>query len=228
MNVRLAVETAGEAVGVALAVDDEIVSSAWVTTRAASSELVMSMVADALDQTGIAATRITELVGCRGPGSFTGIRVGLATLRGLAYARGIGIRTLTAFEVEVEVAAGVPTSGPILVAIDARRGQLYVQGFAAGMGSEQGGTVGAPAIVEPTVDGLRAASPDPDVSLVGSGVVRYRDVFAAAFPRATVMSGARPRVEALVTAALRGWGTDAVSPFYLRLPDARLPSGPPR
>ena len=133
-----------------------------------------------------------------GPGSFTGVRVGLATARGLALALDIpaaGVSTLEA------LAAGAPGALPV---IDARRREIFVlQGDAR---------VLAPAE-------LRLA---PGTVCVGNGAVRYRSELEAAGAEVPPDTDERhvPRARFHAQLAVNFGPADAVEPLYLRVPDA--------
>ena len=91
------------------------------------AEHLMATIADALAVSGLAYRDIGALAVSIGPGSFTGVRVGVATMRGLALALKIqatGISTLEALAAETRL---LQPGRPVLVAIEAGRGDLYVR-----------------------------------------------------------------------------------------------------
>jgi tRNA threonylcarbamoyladenosine biosynthesis protein TsaB len=134
-----------------------------------------------------------------GPGSFTGVRIGLAAARGLALALDLpvaGVSTLDA------LAAGAPGAVPV---IDARRGEIFVP---------LSGDVGC---VAP--DALEV---DPGRTYVGDGAVRYRGTIEAAGgvvpPDGSELHVPRARFHAQL--AGEGVPAEQVEPLYLRVPDA--------
>ena len=142
------------------------------------------------------------------PGSFTGIRVGVAAARGLALALAVpavGVTTLAA------LAADRAAGKPLLVAMDARRDEVYCQSFAA-----DGAALAAPALL--TVDTARALAAGHAGDIAGSAAVLLRD-------------GALPQTDAvsIVTVARLGAGLDPADhrpkPLYLRGPDAKPQAG---
>jgi tRNA threonylcarbamoyl adenosine modification protein YeaZ len=137
------------------------------------------------------------VVGC-GPGSFTGLRIGIATARGLAL--GLGVPCFGASTLEA-LAAGAPGA---LALIDARRGEL----FAIGEG-------GAAAVVQPADVVARIA---PGTLCVGDGALRYRAALEAAGALVPADDDAwhAPRAVALAARA----GGAAPEPVYVRRPDA--------
>lgn len=106
------------------------------------AEHLMGVIDAALAGAGLGYADIDRIAVSVGPGSFTGVRVGVATARGLALALGkpaIGVSTLEALAAEARDAA---PGRPILVRIEAGRGQAYVASFAA-----DGAQLLAPAVV---------------------------------------------------------------------------------
>jgi tRNA threonylcarbamoyl adenosine modification protein YeaZ len=186
----LAFDTATDVATSALVDGDEVLGER--TSRAAT---LLEDVDALLRQAGAQTRDIGGLAVGTGPGSFTGVRIGLATARGLGLALGIpvaGVSTLDALE------AGAPGALPV---IDARRREVFVPG-----------RVLAPVEVE--IDRGRLS--------VGSGAVRYRDVLAAKGAEIPSDADERHIPRARFHAALaRDFGpAERIEPLYLRVPDA--------
>ncbi len=148
-----------------------------------------------------------------GPGSFTGLRVGVAFAKGLASALGcatVGIGVLEALAADCE--------GLTFAAIDARRDQLYLQGFDGGRPLDAPQALSLEAAVALAAEAGR----DRPLTLVGSGA----RLLAANVPHAVVREAdwADPRTIARLAAAR---APSPLKPLYLRAPDARLPGGKP-
>ena len=151
---------------------------------------------------------ITRIAVGVGPGGFTGLRIGIATARGLAQARDlplVGVSSLAA------LAAGARHDGPVVAVIDARRGEV----FAAGPHVE-------PVALAPAALAARIV---PGSLAVGDGAVRFRLELERA--GATVPADDSPlhRVSALEVCRLGAAGEptdrDALLPDYRREPDAK-------
>jgi tRNA threonylcarbamoyladenosine biosynthesis protein TsaB len=141
---------------------------------------------------------LDALVVGTGPGSFTGIRIGLATARGLALSLGLpvaGVSTLAA------LAAGAPVAVPV---IDARRREVFA-------------LLDVPRVLRPEELGLA-----PGTRCVGDGAVRYRALLEAAGAEVPPAESELHVPRAHLHAALaRDFGpAEAVEPIYLRVPDA--------
>ena len=145
-----------------------------------------------------------------GPGSFTGVRIGIATLRGMALASGKPLVGMTSFDLYARALG--PVAGDILVAVDSRRDELYFQAYASDR-TPQGGAFMFLAQTLPR----------------GSGVVVTGDAARAACAAGEVVQ-ATVRDVALtlgVYAAktIETGHVTAPQPFYVRPPDITLPAG---
>ena len=125
------------------------------------AEAVMPLVARVMDEAAVEFSALGRVAVTVGPGSFTGLRVGIAAARGIALAAGkpaIGLTTLASLAAP-HIAEG--DSGPVVAVIDARHDQVYMQVFAPG-----GRTLLAPRVV-PLREAARAAASAP-ARIVGS------------------------------------------------------------
>jgi tRNA threonylcarbamoyladenosine biosynthesis protein TsaB len=185
----LAFDTATRVATSALVRDGEVLGE-----RVATAVTVLADVDELLREAGMEPGDLGGVVVGTGPGSFTGVRIGVATARGLALALGIplaGVSTLDA------LSAGAPGALPV---IDARRREVFVPLRPA-----------APEELE--VDG---------VLCVGDGAVRYREVLERHGAEIPPDDDERHLPHARHHAALaRDFGPPgAVEPLYLRVPDA--------
>jgi tRNA threonylcarbamoyl adenosine modification protein YeaZ len=158
----LAIDTTGARLQMAL-LGDDIVDASVDEIGKGHAELLFARLDALLERNGLSYGDLTRIAVTSGPGSFTGLRVGLAAARGLGLTLGIpvlGIPTLTALSL-----AG---QGAFAVIVDARRNEAYFQLFAAP------GTPAAPAEVvpfdaPPVPPGLPVVSGNPvDIGLLAS------------------------------------------------------------
>lgn len=187
----LAFDTATAVATVALVRDGETLGE-----RVTEARALLQAVDELLDGAGIGPGELDRIAVGTGPGSFTGVRIGLAAARGLALALGVpvaGVSTLDA------LAAGAPGDVPL---VDAKRRELFVLG---------------PAAV--TAADLQV---EPGRAYVGDGAVRYRDHIEAGGGVVPAEGDERHLPRARFHAALaRDYGeAELVEPLYVRLPDA--------
>ena len=131
----LAIDTAGAACSAALWVDGQIVSSRLCEMVRGQAEALMPMVADVMNEAQAKFSDLDLIAVTVGPGSFTGLRTGVAAAQGLALARSLPLIAVTTTEAVAlaahhQVAAGNPPR-LITVALSSRRNDLYVQNFSA-------------------------------------------------------------------------------------------------
>jgi tRNA threonylcarbamoyladenosine biosynthesis protein TsaB len=182
-------------------------------TRGHQERLAL-LVREVMSEAGVAFAEIDRIGVTVGPGSFTGLRVGLAFAKGLGLALSrpcIGIGTLEA------LAASDPGPGLTAAVIDAKRGQVYLQVF------QDGAPVMAPDVLPVETAAARLAEfwAGGLARLIGPGAALLDGVLTGA----EVHERAAPDPVALARlAALRPPGIPA-RPLYLRAPDAKLPGG---
>ena len=119
----LAFETSAKAASVALTENGKLLGEIYQNTGLTHSQTLMVMAEDLLKQCGKAAKDITAVAVAEGPGSFTGVRIGVAAAKGFAWGREIpcyGISTLEAMAVSLGA-----YEGHVCACMDARRNQVY-------------------------------------------------------------------------------------------------------
>jgi len=125
MNI-LAVDTAGKTVGVALMRDDRLLYECYLDGGLTHSETLMLLIDGALRLCGLTCADIGLYGVNAGPGSFTGLRIGLAAVKGLAFPRGTLCAPVSTLEALAAAHAG---EGTVICALDARRAQVYCAAF---------------------------------------------------------------------------------------------------
>ena len=124
MNI-LAVDTAGKTAAVAVLRDDVLLYEAQCNNGLTHSETLLPMIDTALKAAGLTVDDLDVLGVTNGPGSFTGLRIGLAVVKGLALPRQIPCAGVSTLEAMAQSARFVPEGTIVCPAMDARRSQLY-------------------------------------------------------------------------------------------------------
>jgi tRNA threonylcarbamoyladenosine biosynthesis protein TsaB len=198
--VRLALVTCGPQLEVALAAETtRVVSLVRLGGLAPRSTLVIAAIDLLVEDAGLAADAVDQIVVSRGPGSFTGIRAGLATASGLVAA--IGARAL-AYESLLMLAARCADVGRVWCAQPGRRGEVYARQF------------------EIADDGPPRALGEIEVIPVEGAAQRGPWVASETLDlgRAERASTVRSSAEALLRLAELGTTPDALEPLYVEGP----------
>ena len=119
----LAFETSAKAASVALMENGKLLGESYQNTGLTHSQTLMVMAEDLLKQCGKTVSDVTAVAAAEGPGSFTGVRIGVAAAKGFAWGRQIpcyGVSTLEAMAVSLGV-----YEGHVCACMDARRNQVY-------------------------------------------------------------------------------------------------------
>lgn len=231
----LVLDTAQGLCTVALGREGRVIASRSEPMTRGHQERLPVLVEAVLDEAGLPASDLAVVAATRGPGSFTGLRVGLAFAQGLAAATGarpIGLSSLDALAVQAH-RARPDDPAPIAAVMDARRGQVYLA-FWGPFGT--GGDID-PALERPLLHAAGAMTIGDAATLLNASRPPGRVIGSGAplvghgWREAGGADGPDP--EALVQlATIRGDRTDSVGlePLYLRAPDAtpptRLPGQP--
>ena len=128
----LALESSAKAASCAVLSDGELLASAWQATGLTHSRTLLPMVEDMLNNSELSVQEIDAVAVAAGPGSFTGLRIGIAAVKGLAWAAEkpcIPVSTLEAMAWPL-----AHLEGNIICAMDARRQQIYNAVFLAEVG----------------------------------------------------------------------------------------------
>ena len=226
----LGIESSTPAQGVALVEDDRLVAEASYLGEGARGGRLLPTLDDVLRKAGIAPKDLHAVAVSIGPGSFTGLRVGLATAKGLVLGTGVALVGVPSLEVLAE--AYSVSDVTICALLDAYRGEVYMALFRRRGGCLErlsDDSVLTPEAVAATVDGA--------AHVIGNGAVRYRERLAAAFRgRAVLTEEGLQAVPSAVAVARLGMrqlagGTETtpnqrmnadVSPIYLRRAEAEV------
>jgi tRNA threonylcarbamoyladenosine biosynthesis protein TsaB len=185
------------------------------------AEALMPLIGRVIKEAGIAFTDLDRIAVTTGPGSFTGLRVGLSAARGIALAAGkpvVGLTTLTAYAAPI---VGQGGEHPIIAAIDARHDQVYFQ-----VVSGNGNSLIRPRVAP--IEEALGASRFGAVHLVGNAATILSQRWPThALPPFNVDSQPAPDIAwvAWLGAAVNP-DTAPARPFYLRPPDAKPATGP--
>ncbi|MCX4240700.1 tRNA (adenosine(37)-N6)-threonylcarbamoyltransferase complex dimerization subunit type 1 TsaB [Paraliomyxa miuraensis] len=200
-----------------------------------ASAQLMPRVERVLARAGITPRALAAVACGRGPGTFTGTRVAVASAKGLAYGLGVpvvGVSTLAA------VAASAEHEGPVLALLDARKGEVYGGRFEC---ARLDGGEGLPRVsavgderVAPLATLVEALAPrSPTLRVVGSGVEPYRDALPPSL-LATARSLPGPTSAGLWAATVDAWANGrledpaALEAVYLRQSYAEIGIHPPK
>jgi tRNA threonylcarbamoyladenosine biosynthesis protein TsaB len=185
------------------------------------AEALMPLIARVMKEAAVGFDALGRIAATTGPGSFTGLRVGLSAARGIALAAGkpaVGVTTLTAYAAPVVTEHG---EHPIIAAIDARHDHVYLQ-----VVSGNGGSLVTPRVAP--IEEALAASRFGAPHLVGNAA----NIIAERWPKDApppFKVEAQPAPDIVWVAWLAAAVDPAVAtprPFYLRAPDAKPPTDP--
>jgi tRNA threonylcarbamoyladenosine biosynthesis protein TsaB len=219
----LAFDTSSKTAAVALLQDDTILYDAVINTGLNHAEILLPSIDQACRQLRLQINDIDLFACTLGPGSFTGLRVGVSTLKGLLVATGkpaVGVSTLAALALNVTENAAV-----ICPVMDAGRGQVYTACYSC---NDKGlfKQIGQEMVVDPKeiLPGI-----NQDVIFVGEGAIKYRELISERTGKVKIASVMQQYVRASAVGILARekfirnevLNPATFIPFYLRTADAK-------
>ena len=218
----LGLETASGRCSVSITEGSEIVAADLLTTRSMQAEQLMSMLGEVLDRSKLTLDNIDYLAVTNGPGSFTGIRIGLAAALGLIMATKITPIVVSNFAIiNFRIREQFRGFDYAVTIIDAYRGECYFQAF-----DKQNKVVEEPKLIKLEEVPSEIAKLNGMVVCGGSTCHKLLDILP---PEIRVLPrfpnpDARILCRLAHTQILKGGYSSNIEPLYIRLPDAKLPS----
>jgi len=173
MKALLALDTSSGATGTAVAVGGRVAATRRLPAGARHDRLLFAAVDETLAEAGVTRADLEGVAVTRGPGGFTGLRVGLSTAKGIAFALGLPMVGISSLEALAR-GAGAGEGEATAALFDAKKGQVY--------GLLVGGEGEAPLVAEGAYDpddfAERAAALERKILFTGSGVDAYGERFA--------------------------------------------------
>ncbi len=216
MNI-LAIESAAQSAGAAVYSGDKLISEQFLNNGLTHSQTLLPLVDAALAAAGLAVSDMDAVAVSSGPGSFTGVRIGMGTAKGLALGAEkpiCPVPTLLALAYNVVACGGV-----IVPIMDARRGEVYTATYLS-----EGGTIKE--ITPMRAMPLAQLLPELDTALfVGDGVPVHKEKIMAEMGKRAQFAPPhllyhRASSVALAAKEIAPISPHEASPFYLRLSQA--------
>ncbi len=229
----LGLETTGRLTGAAVFADGRLLAESALDARSLTSELLLAQAAQLLESCRLTPRELVRVGVAIGPGSFTGVRVGLASARALAVGGNLAL-------------AGVPSheamawryrdlDRPLAILTGLRRGEVFLEvgrwdgdqwrplfpGAGIPVDRVRACLTAVPGAGSCLLLGEAAGLPDLAGELEGLGRLVEEPLSAARRPAPVACLAAR-----LTAPTLRGADLDSLEPLYLRAADARRPEGP--
>jgi tRNA threonylcarbamoyladenosine biosynthesis protein TsaB len=232
--VVLALDTTTRRGSVALARDGAVVGACAGDPAVTHGQRLPGDLIRLLDRHNLQVGDIDLFAVAAGPGSFTGLRIGIATMQGLALANGKDVVGISALDALHHASALCPhpsaltaeasVGSEVGVCMDAQRGEVFSALY------RNGALVDGPSVGKPSdvLAQWAASNGSQQIMFVGEGVLVYTDLIRAAMPAAilaTELPMLAPSIAILAEAQARQQGSsppDAIRPLYVRRPDAEL------
>ena len=225
MNNRiLLIETATDVCSVAVSEGNEILSSGHITEARSQASQLAPLIQDTVSRAGMQISGLAAVAVSSGPGSYTGLRVGVSTAKGICFGAGIpliGIETLTAIAcgtLKTGAAQEDPDGTVIIPMIDARRMEVYTALYdsSAQRISETEAVVLTPDTFSGTLEKYHR------VIFTGDGAAKYENMLPEQYKDRCIFLPSRPEAADMAAAAFRALkekkfeDTAYFDPFYLK------------
>jgi tRNA threonylcarbamoyladenosine biosynthesis protein TsaB len=218
----LALDTSTEACSVALALDGQILALDEVCPQQ-HSKRILPMVQQLLADAGVSLHQLDGIIFGRGPGSFTGVRIGVSVAQGLAFGADLPVFGVSTLAAMAQAAAVQQNATEVIAAIDARMAEVYIAAYAL----DEAGLMQA---ITPEIAAKPAALPEVLTSLsftsqllgVGTGWQTYSQALQQLAPALIADSILYPSAQFMLPFASRAWqqqlfvSAEQAEPVYVR------------
>ena len=215
MNI-VAIETATSACAIGVRRDDGRQVVRVVDGERRHTETLVPALAEVLVELELSARDVDRVVVDRGPGLFTGLRVGVATAIALAQGTASELVAVTSLELLAHAAFDAGVRGRVVGCVDARRGEVFTQTFAL---EDEVTTLDDAKVTTARALAIIWATNGAPVTFTGDGVARYRTDLAAV-PNGSVHDQLVPSPAVALRIAATREPSVALTPLYLREADA--------
>jgi len=233
----LAFDTSSQITSLAICIGERVLVEHHSETEPGSrhAEVLLPRIQRALAEAALPLADIDVIAVGVGPGSFTGVRVGVATAKGLGFALRKPVVPVVSLDALAHEAARSCQQPWVAACLDAFKGELFAAVYALEAGAASRALAPFHAVPEVVRDELAAVSGEQALLLVGGGVARYPALLTGA-PRGWLASEAiaAPRASSVAQLARARVASgdipqlESVAPLYLRASDAQLPKVPLR
>jgi len=213
----IAIETSTTACAIALGLDTGEEFEVVLDDQRHHTETLTPGIRDLLERVRLAPKDLDRVVVDRGPGLYTGLRVGVATAIGLSLAASADLAAVTSLELLAHGASRRGVRGTFVSAVDGRRGELFVQTFE--LNDDIVLARSEPAVTTPAALVEQWARQEEVVTFGGDGVARYDAEFRRLAFATLLNQSIPPPLEALALGATRP-SSETITPLYLREADA--------
>lgn len=218
----LALDTSTEACSVALALDGQILALDEVCPQQ-HSKRILPMVQQLLSDAGVSLYQLDGIIFGRGPGSFTGVRIGVSVAQGLAFGADLPVFGVSTLAAMAQAAAVQQNATEVIAAIDARMAEVYIAAYTL----DEAGLMQA---ITPEIAAKPAALPEVLTSLsftsqllgVGTGWQTYPQALQQLAPALIADSILYPSAQFMLPFASRAWqqqlfvSAEQAEPVYVR------------
>ncbi len=212
----IAIETATPACAVGIRTDQGVEVTRVVNDGRRHTEALAGALGSLLDEVGLTPRDVSRVIVDRGPGLFTGLRVGIATAIGFSQALGIDLVAVTSLEMLAGGAFDAGIRGTLVACVDGRRGEIFVQTFALDGATSP---IDEPRVATAQDVATIWASNARSVTFTGDGVERYLEIFQGVAV-GTLFAQTVPSLHAALDAGSARIPDDVLLPLYLREADA--------
>jgi tRNA threonylcarbamoyladenosine biosynthesis protein TsaB len=214
----LALDTSSMVASVAVMDEEKLIGEHIINHERTHSQKLMPMIEDLMNSCQLTMADINLVAVAEGPGSFTGLRIGVATAKGLAHAANIpvvGVSTLDALAFNLPFCEGL-----ICPILDARRNQVYTAVYKWEAGDFHGIEAPMAITVDELIDKLQAR---PErVIFVGDGIEKHRDILTKGLEDRAIFApntAKMPRASSVAQLALQKAAEGNVESFYALTPN---------